>query len=328
MGSLPERPGVLRLVVAERRELTRDVVLLVLTAPDGSALPGYAAGAHVTVTAPSGRRPSYSLAEAGSAAPRRYVIAVRRSEVALGGRGGSVSLHDDVRAGDVLEVTPPRNRFPLLPARRYVLIAGGIGITPVRAMAQELRARGDAAVELLYLTRDAGSAPFLEEVTADGAVVHHSAVGSDGEGGRLDLWPWLAEPDDDARVYCCGPVALLDEVRALTVHWRPSRVHVEEFAGVDATGVGAEPFTAVWEPTGERVDVPADRTLLSALRRAGLPVDGDCEAGTCGTCRLRLVAGEALHRDVVLEESERAGAVMPCVSRAVSEELVLAPPAP
>lgn len=327
MGSLPE---LLRLVVEERRELTRDVVLLALAAPDGSALPGYDAGAHVTVTAPSGRRPSYSLAEAGSTAPRRYVIAVRRSEVALGGRGGSVSLHDDVRVGDQLEVTPPRNAFALLPARRYVLIAGGIGITPVRAMAQELRARGDAAVEVLYLTRDAASTPFLEEMTADGAVVHHSAGSTGSSGGaregRLDLWPWLAEPDDDARVYCCGPTALLDEVRALTVHWRPSRVHVEEFAGVDATGVGAEPFAAVWEPTGERVEVPADRSLLAALRGAGLPVDGDCEAGTCGTCRLRLVAGEAHHRDVVLDEGERAGAVMPCVSRAVSEELVVAPP--
>jgi len=324
VGSLPEPTGLrgpLRLVVDERRELTRDVVLLALAARDGSALPGYAAGAHVTVTAPNGRRPSYSLAEAGSAMPRRYVIAVRRSEVSQGGRGGSVSLHDDVRVGDVLEVTPPRNAFPLLPARRYLLVAGGIGITPVRAMAQELRARGDAAVEVLYLTRDAGSAPFLEEVTADGAVVHHSA-----ESGRLDLWPWLAEPDDDARVYCCGPAALLDEVRALTVHWRPSRVHVEEFAGVDATGVGAEPFTAVWEPTGERVGVPADRSLLAALRGAGLPVDGDCEAGTCGTCRLRLVAGQAHHRDVVLDEVERRTAVMPCVSRAAGEELVVAPP--
>ena len=320
MGSLPETPArePLRLVVSERQDLTRDVVLLVLAAPDGSALPGYGAGAHVTVTAPSGRRPSYSLAEAGGDAPRRYVIAVRRSG---GGRGGSVSLHDDVRVGDLLEVAPPRNHFPLLPARRYVLIAGGIGITPVRAMAQELRARGDAAVEVLYLTRSAELAAFLEEVTADGAVVHHSA-----EGGRLDLWPWLAEPVDDARVYCCGPRALLDEVRALTVHWRPSRVHVEEFTGVDATGVGAAPFTAVWEPTGARVEVPAEQTLLSALRGAGLPVEGDCEAGTCGTCRLRLVAGEAHHRDVVLDEGERASAVMPCVSRAVSEELVLAPP--
>lgn len=313
MGSLPD---ALRLVVSAREELTRDVVLLVLAAPDGSALPGYGAGAHVTVTTPSGARRSYSLAEAGGPAPRRYVIGVRRDDA---GRGGSASLHDDVRVGDALEVQPPRNHFPLLPAQRYLLVAGGIGITPVRAMAQELRAR-DAEVEVLHLTRSAEVTPFLAELAGHGTRVHHSA-----DGGRLDLWPWLAEPDDDARVYCCGPAALVEEVRALTVHWRPSRVHVEEFSGVEGTGVGAAPFTAVWQPTGARVEVPAEQTLLTALRRAGLPVTGDCEAGTCGTCRLRLVAGRAHHRDVVLDAHEREGAVMPCVSRAETDELVLAP---
>jgi phthalate 4,5-dioxygenase reductase component len=208
-----------------------------------------------------------------------------------------------------------------------VLIAGGIGITPLRAMAAELRARGDAAVELLHLTRTAELTPWREELLAQGAVVHHSA-----DSGRLDLWPWLAHPDDDTRVYCCGPASLLEEVRALTAHWRPSRVHTEDFAGVAADAVGAGPFTAVWEPTGARVDVPAGTSLLTALRRAGLPVDGDCEAGTCGTCRLRLVAGRVHHRDLVLDDDERARAVMPCVSRALTPpegepvELVLAPP--
>lgn len=318
MRSLPDVRAPLRLRVAAREELTPVVVLLTLVAPDGSALPGYAAGAHVTVTAPNGHRRSYSLAEAGSPAPTGYVIGVLREE---GGRGGSVSLHDDVRVGDELDVVPPRNAFPLLPARRYVLIAGGIGITPVRAMAAELRARGDAEVTVLFLTRSPELTPWSEELREQGAVVHHSA-----ERGRLDLWPWLAEPDDDARVYCCGPASLLEEVRALTVHWRPSRVHTEDFAGVSADDVGGAPFTAVWQPTGERVEVPAGTSALTALRRAGLPVDGDCEAGTCGTCRLRLVAGRAHHRDLVLDDDERAGGFMPCVSRAVSEELVLAPP--
>lgn len=318
MRSLPDQRAPLRLRVAAREELTPVVVLLTLVDPGGAALPGYEAGAHVTVTAPSGRRRSYSLAEAGAPAPQRYVIGVLREP---GGRGGSVSLHDDVRVGDLLEVAPPRNDFPLLPARRYVLVAGGIGITAIRSMAAELRGRADADVELLLLARTAELTPWRDELLAQGAVVHHSA-----QGGRLDLWPWLAEPDDDTRVYCCGPASLLDEVRALTAHWRPSRVHTEDFAGVPASGVGAGPFTAVWTPTGARVDVPADDSLLAALRRAGLPVDGDCEAGTCGTCRLRLVAGRPDHRDLVLDDDERAVAVMPCVSRALSEELLLAPP--
>jgi phthalate 4,5-dioxygenase reductase subunit len=315
---------VLHLVVAEREELTRDVVRFVLRDPDGASLPGYRGGAHVTVTTPAGPRRSYSLVDPGSRAPQQYAICVRRD---AGGRGGSVSLHDDVRAGDVLEVTWPANNFALKRAKRYLFIAGGIGITPIRAMVAELRARGGAEVEVLYLSRTPEETVFLDEFSADGTLLHHSATH-----GRLDLWPHLDDPDGgdgtDTRVYCCGPTALIDEVLALTAHWRPSRVHVEDFAGVDALGGRRAPFTAVWEPTGERVAVPADRSLLSALHERGIAVDASCESGTCGTCRLRLVAGEAEHRDLVLTAGERAGYVMPCVSRAVSDELVLAPPGP
>jgi phthalate 4,5-dioxygenase reductase subunit len=310
-------PDVLRLVVAEREDLTPNVVRLVLRDPAGAALPGYRGGAHVTVTTPAGPRRSYSLVDAGSRAPQQYTICVRRDAA---GRGGSVSLHDDVGAGDVLDVTRPANNFALKRAKRYVFIAGGIGITPIRAMVGELRARGGAEIEVLYLSRTPEDTVFLDEFSADGTLLHHSSTH-----GRLDLWPYLAEPDEDTRVYCCGPTALIDEVLALTMHWRPSRVHVEDFAGVDALGGRRAPFTAVWEPTGERVEVPADRSMLNALRERGIDVDSSCESGTCGTCRLRLVAGEVDHRDLVLSEQERTRFVMPCVSRARSEEITVTP---
>jgi phthalate 4,5-dioxygenase reductase subunit len=310
-------PDVLRLVVAEREDLTPNVVRLVLRDPAGAALPGYRGGAHVTVTTPAGPRRSYSLVDAGSRAPQQYTICVRRDAA---GRGGSVSLHDDVGAGDVLDVTRPANNFALKRAKRYVFIAGGIGITPIRAMVGELRARGGAEIEVLYLSRTPEDTVFLDEFSADGTLLHHSCTH-----GRLDLWPYLAEPDEDTRVYCCGPTALIDEVLALTMHWRPSRVHVEDFAGVDALGGRRAPFTAVWEPTGERVEVPADRSMLNALRGRGIDVDSSCESGTCGTCRLRLVAGEVDHRDLVLSEQERTRFVMPCVSRARSEEITVTP---
>ncbi|NAZ75194.1 2Fe-2S iron-sulfur cluster binding domain-containing protein [Kineococcus sp. T13] len=321
---MPAEPsGDLHLLVAEREELTADVVRLVLRDPAGAPLPGYRAGAHVSLTTPSGQRRSYSLVEPGARRPEHYAICVRRD---AGGRGGSVSLHDDVAVGDVLAVGAPANGFALRRAGRYLFIAGGIGITPVRAMVAELRQRAAAGagprVELLYLTRNREETVFLDEFSgADGSLVHHSAVS-----GRLDLWPWLAEPDDDARVYCCGPTALVEEVLALTAHWRPSRVHVEDFAGVDPLGGRRTPFTAVWEPTGARVEVGADSSLLSALRRAGVGVEASCESGTCGTCRLRLLAGDADHRDLVLTDEQRRTQVMACVSRAVSGELVLAPP--
>ncbi|NAZ85778.1 PDR/VanB family oxidoreductase [Kineococcus indalonis] len=310
-------PEDLRLRVAEAQDLTPSVRRFVLVDPAGAPLPGYRSGAHVSVSTPAGPRRSYSLVEPGSRAPRRYVLCVQRDP---DGRGGSVSMHDDVRPGDELAVSQPANAFPLRRAKRYLFIAGGIGITPVRSMVGELRERGGAQVSVLYLTRSPEETAFLEEFSADGSVLHHSALH-----GRLDLWPYLAEPDDDARVYCCGPSALVGEVLALTAHWRPSRVHVEDFAGVDALGGRRAPFTAVWAPTGARVEVGADVTLLAALERAGADVDASCASGTCGTCRLRLLAGEAEHRDLVLTEAERPRYVMPCVSRAVSAELVVAP---
>ncbi|WP_432564301.1 PDR/VanB family oxidoreductase [Kineococcus sp. SYSU DK003] len=314
---MPER---LHLVVAERDDLTAAVARFVLRDPDGAALPGYRGGAHVTVTTPSGQRRSYSLVDPGGRAPQQYVICVRRDP---GGRGGSVSMHDDVHPGDVLEVTWPANNFALKRAKRYLFIAGGIGITPIRAMVGELRARGGAQIELLYLTRSAEETAFLDEFSEDGTLLHHSATS-----GRLDLWPHLEHPDDDTRIYCCGPTALIEEVLALTAHWRPSRVHVEDFAGVDALGGRRTPFTAVWAPTGQRIEVPADKSLLNSLRSGGVDVDGSCESGTCGTCRLRLLAGEADHRDLVLTGQERADHVMPCVSRALSQEITVAPTAP
>jgi phthalate 4,5-dioxygenase reductase subunit len=311
------RTDALRLVVAEKTDLTPAVARFVLRHPDGAALPAYRGGAHVTLTTPTGERRSYSLVEPGGRTPREYVVCVRRE---AGGRGGSVSLHDDVRAGDVLEVTWPANSFPLKRAKRYLFIAGGIGITPVRALVAEARARGGADVQLVYLTRSRGDTVFLEEFDGEGTLLHHSA-----EHGRLDLWPFLEHPDDDTRVYCCGPTALVDEVLALTAHWRPSRVHVEDFAGVDPLGGRRTPFTVVWAPTGARVEVPADRTMLDALGAAGIAVDSSCRSGTCGTCRLRLLDGAADHRDLVLDADQRAGSVMPCVSRALDGELTVGP---
>ncbi|PPF52528.1 oxidoreductase [Rathayibacter sp. AY1C2] len=306
----------LPLVVAEREALTSAVTRFVLRSEDGAPLPGYSAGAHLTLTTPSGERRSYSLVEPGSSEPSHYAIAVRREP---GGRGGSRSLHDDVRVGDVLSSAPPANTFALRPAARYLLIAGGIGVTPIRAMAAELRAQG-SAVQVVYLSRTPEDTAWLDEFSADGSLVHHSAIH-----GRLDLWPLVAEPDDDTRIYCCGPSALIDEVLALTMHWRPSRIHVEDFAGVDAVGDRAVPFAAVWEPTGAVVEVPADRSLLTALRSSGIDVDSSCESGTCGTCRLRLVGGTAEHRDLVLTPEEQDRWIMPCVSRSAGGELVVAP---
>ncbi|MFJ3957491.1 PDR/VanB family oxidoreductase [Arthrobacter sp. NPDC090010] len=307
----------LELILAEREELTPYVTRFVLRSPTGATLPGYSAGAHLTLTTPSGEKRSYSLVEAGEQQPTEYTVCVRREDQ---GRGGSLSMHRHARIGDTLTVSGPHNSFGLEPARRYLLIAGGIGVTPIRSMANELRRNEDAIVDVVYLSRSRDDTAFAEEFEQSGAVVHHSAVQ-----GRFDLWPLLAEPDEDTRVYCCGPQPLIDDLLALTMHWRPSRVHVEDFAGVDALGGRQVPFQAVWEPTGEQITVPAGRSLLHTLRDHGIRVPSSCESGTCGSCRIRLISGEADHRDLVLTEDERSRYMMPCVSRAAGPEVSVAP---
>ena len=305
----------LRLRVSDATDLTPTVRRFVLRHPGGSLLPGYEPGAHIVVTTPAGHKRSYSLVEPGGARPGEYVVCVRRDRE---GRGGSVSMHDDVAAGTDLVVSAPVNRFPLATSPRYLFIAGGIGITPIRAMVRRLRGDGRTGVRLLYLTRSAEDTAFLREFDGPEDTVHHS-----DDRGLLDLWPYLAVPDDDVRVYCCGPPALVRTVWTLTAHWRTSRIHMEEFAPGHA-GMSA-PFTAVWAPDGRRVDVPAHLSLLAALRRDGVRVDSSCEAGVCGTCRLALLDGEVEHRDSVLTGRERVSSVVACVSRARSAEIVVGP---
>lgn len=308
----------LSVVIAGKAMLTPSICRFELVSPDGGLLPPFCVGAHVNVTNPSGIVRSYSLTDS----PRdrsRYVIAVAcRPD----GRGGSRSLVQQTAVGDHLRISEPVNGFPLTSAPDHLLIAGGIGITPMRAMLHELLARGHRRVRLIYLTRSAEETAYLAELgdpaLKDHVVIHHSA-----EFGRLDLWPYLAEPGG-THVHCCGPKALMDEVRALTMHWNPRACHFEDFAGV-STGEVSTPFTAVWQPTGESVEVGSNDTLLDALRRRGIRLESSCESGTCGTCRIRLVSGEPDHRDLVLTEGERDRFLMPCVSRALSPDLTLAP---
>lgn len=310
------------LLLTQREELTSQVTKFVLRSPTGAVLPGYTSGAHLTLTTPSGEKRSYSLIETGQENPTEYIVCVRREDE---GRGGSLSLHSKAKIGDRVTTTGPRNTFGLEPAKRYLLIAGGIGITPIRSIAGELRRRGDAEVTVIYLSRTREETVFVEELEQSGALIHYSGGGDHQKTRRFDLWPYLSTPDDDARIYCCGPKSLIDDVLALTMHWRPSRIHIEDFAGVDALGGKQVPFQAIWEPTGQRVEVPAGRSMLQALRDQGIRTDSSCESGTCGTCRLRLMAGDVEHRDLVLTAEERSQNIMPCVSRSLGDELIVGP---
>lgn len=305
------------LIVVRRAELTRSITLFELgPAPGQPPLPAVEPGAHINITTPAGHRRSYSITE--QTADGSYRISVLHEP---DGRGGSRSLHEDVRVGDRLRAGGPRNAFPLRDADEYLLIAGGIGITAVRAMFRILEQRA-ARVRLLYLSRTAHDTAYLDELSTAGphVRVHHSAVH-----GRIDLWPYLAEPRDGLHVYCCAARPLMEQVRAFTMHWRPSCVHFEDFGGIAAGQVGDQPFQALWAPSGRAVEVGAGSTLLDALNTAGAGVASSCRSGTCGTCILRLVEGEADHRDLVLDVSERSSRIIACVSRAAGQTLTVGP---
>jgi len=304
-------------IVTGRAALTPSITRFELgPAPGQPPLPAVDPGAHLSVATPAGHRRSYSITEL--TADGSYAISVLRL---ADGRGGSKSMHDDVGVGDLLRVDGPRNAFPLVEADEYLLIAGGIGITAIRAMFHALDRR-EARVQLLYLSRTAEETAYLDELSGVGShvQVHHS-----GRKGRIDLWPYLAQPRDGLHLYCCAAQPVMEEVRSLSMHWRPSSVHFEDFTGITPGQVGDQPFRAVWTPTGRTVEVAADSPLLDALNAAGAEVASSCRSGTCGTCVLQLIEGEAEHRDLVLDPAERRSRIIACVSRAAGATLAVGP---
>lgn len=299
----------MQLDVVEVRPLTSEITEYRLRQPDGGALPAFTPGAHITVTTPGGANRRYSLVNSGHE-PSEYVIAVKREQLS---RGGSKSMHEDVREGTTLTVTPPENSFPLGSASRYLLIAGGIGVTPILAMARELAETG-AAFEVIYCTRSAESTAYasaLREIAGARLTLHHDQ----GDPAQVfDFWDHFATPSA-THVYCCGPKPLMDEIKAISGHWPSHQIHFEDFKPVEVTQAEDQPFEVCLASTGQVFQVPADRSILETFRAKGVRVPSSCESGTCGSCRMQLVSGEVEHRDYVLVGAERQEYVMVCVSR-------------
>jgi phthalate 4,5-dioxygenase reductase subunit len=317
MSSAHPAPEMIPRRVTRAERIAEDIHLFELRDPAGGALPEFSPGAHVSVKVPNGLIRKFSLCN-DPAERDRYVIAVKRE---AGGRGGSASLIRDVAAGSEVPVSAPANNFALAKSPAgYLFVAGGIGITPIMAMIRDLAANG-GRFRLYYCTRSPAATAFRDELAAPelrGKVtIHHDG----GDLARaLDLWPIVERPQ--GHLYCCGPRGMMQAVRDMTGHWSPSAVHFEAFTDAEPRPDDA-PFTVRLAQSGERVAVPVGTTILEALRAHGLDVPSSCESGTCGTCRTRLISGEADHRDLVLADDERAASIMVCVSRARSGELVI-----
>jgi ferredoxin-NADP reductase len=292
------RSRALRLLVASHETVADGVVQLRL---EGEDLPRWEPGAHLDLVLPSGLVRQYSLC-GDPEDTSSYTVATR---LVADGRGGSREVHEQLAEGMELEVRGPRNRFPLVEAPSYVFVAGGIGITPILPM---LRALPDGAEwRLLYCGRSRESMPYVETV---------EKLGPD----RVTVVTGVPDLDalevpEDAVVYCCGPEGLMAAVAE-----RFGRVHLERFAPRTSGGAA---FEVELRRSGRTLTVPADSSVLAAVRAELPDTLYSCEQGFCGTCQQRVLEGEVEHRDELLTDAERDDSMLICVSRARSDRIVL-----
>lgn len=331
-GKYPKTGMVLRV-----RQITyqaRGINSYELVHPDGEDLPPFTAGAHIDFHFRDGSVRQYSLCN-DPGERHRYVIAVL---LETNGRGGSQALHERVHAQRQVSVGRPRNNFPLAAdARRHLLLAGGIGVTPLKAMVHQLEREG-ADYMLHYCTRGPEFAAFRDELApleSTGRVVFHFDGGIPANG--LDIAALLADFDEGAHLYYCGPGGFMTACKRASAHWPAGSVHFEYFsaasapksamsgaeleaAGEHALGIG---FQVKLASTGAVYIVPNDKSIVQVLAEHGVEIPTSCEAGLCATCKVRYLSGEVDHRDLVLSEEEHAEYLATCVSRSRSPMLVL-----
>lgn len=315
--------STLSVCVQKRTDEAEGICSFELVAEDGAKLPPFTAGAHIDVYVSPGLVRQYSLCN-DPAERNRYKIAVLREPQS---RGGSAGMHTKVQAGQCLTVGSPRNHFALVPARHSLLLAGGIGITPILAMARSLHAQGDS-FEMHYCGRSAARMAFLDELAAApfaGAVQVHTDDGDAGQ--RFDANGLLATPQPGTHLYVCGPAGFMDHVLATAraCGWPEEQLHREYFAAAPVDHPGDEAFEVQLARTGTRCQVPAGKTVLEVLLAEGVDLPFSCESGVCGTCLTSVLAGTPDHRDSYLTEAERAAGsqFLPCCSRSKSPVLVL-----
>ena len=296
-----------------------DIVLFELQPVEGEVLPAVAAGSHLDLFLPTGLVRQYSLLTP-LCNEREYVIAVKRDELS---RGGSRWLHDGARIGQLLDVSVPRNLFAVQAGDGPVLLlAGGIGITPIYSMLEQLRGNG-RQVHLHYWCRSPQHALIAKALEHSSDVTLHYSKVPGAPAQRLDrLVDGVTQATD---IYCCGPQRMIAELDALPFAHGRQRVHVERFHAAPAPAISTDTFTVVLARSGREAEVPAGETILQALLNAGEDVMYSCEQGICGACEVRVVGGTPRHCDSVLsaEEHERRGTMIICCSSSASNRLVL-----
>jgi len=312
------------LVYAMRYEAEGIVSVELRPGASGVQFPPFRAGSHVDLHLPNGLTRSYSLCNSSSDFGR-YVVGVlndRRS------RGGSRYVHEQLRVGQVIDLSPPRNNFELdEEARRSVLVAGGIGVTPIICMLQRLTALG-RAVEVIYCARNRKEAAFIESI--EGLLGNEKVTWhfDDEEGAAPQLGTLLASRDSESHFYCCGPTPMLDAFEAACRELGYPNAHVERFASVHVESASKlHGFEVTCKRSGKVVEVPPAKSVLDALLEAGLNPDHSCREGVCGACETAVLDydGELDHQDAILTKAERQACktMMICVSRCTGRRLVI-----
>jgi vanillate O-demethylase ferredoxin subunit len=306
------------------RQETLDVKSFELVSADAAPLQSFTAGSHIDIQVSPGLVRQYSLCNSPFDSGH-YVIAVKKEPQS---RGGSAGMHERIKQGDVLKISKPRNNFALASeARHHLLLAGGIGVTPVLSMARQLLVAG-ASFELQYFSRSIQHTAFHELLSAPefkGKVSFHYALEPEAVRAYLRKLLWHRPPE--GHLYLCGPRPFMDLVETTAAPtWAPEAVHLEYVTADPASLAGPrETFIVKLARAGGEFTIPADKSIVEALAAQGVVVDTSCEQGVCGTCLTGVLAGQPDHRDVFLtdEEKQAGDKMMPCVSRSKSEVLVL-----
>ncbi len=313
----------LNLRITQMVRETEDVLAIELRSSEEASLPAFTAGAHIDLHLPNGLTRSYSLMN-DPVERDRYVIGVQRDPRS---RGGSAWIHANLRPGGDLKVSPPLNNFRLTDtADFYLLIGGGIGITPLISMIHDLHRRG-SAYRLYYCTRSPARTAFLPLIgtlceAGRVTVIHDQGDPRNG----LDVGALLATPVAGCHVYCCGPSGLMRAVRDACTGWPAGAVHFEWFAADAAAARRSESsFEIVIASTGQQISVPVGTSILEALGQAGIKIESRCAEGLCGTCLTPVLSGLPDHRDLVLSDREKTenNLIAVCCSRARTPTLVL-----
>jgi ferredoxin-NADP reductase len=296
----------------------RDVLVFDLRCSDGR-VPDFEPGAHIDIGLPNGVSRQYSLVN-GPGVRDRYAIAVKLDPKS---RGGSRFMHEHLRVGSTVDLRAVRNNFPLASEPTpTLLIAGGIGVTPIVAMAEHLAEAGRPA-DVIYAVKSRADLAFVNRLrdAASRLTVHVD----DEAHAVLDVAAIVSATADDSNLYCCGPAPMLDAFLTATERRAPHRVHFERFAAAVAPARTGGAFTVELARSGRVLTVANDESILQALRTAGISAESSCEEGICGTCEVRVLAGTPDHRDGILSAAERQanGSMMICCSRSIGERLVL-----